>query len=54
MSSFLASFIWPTISLIFGLAVGYWVGWNRSAHPGKVESEVSAAVDKVKAEAKKL
>ena len=48
------SLIFPAVTFVLGLAIGYWIGWNRSAHPGKVESELSSAFDKAKADAKKL
>lgn len=29
------------IALWIGIGLGYWVGWNRAEHPGKVEGEAS-------------
>lgn len=52
MMDWMLPFVWPTASLVFGLAVGYLVGWNRAAHPGKVEGQLSAAFDKAKDEVK--
>ena len=43
-----------TIPIVVGLivaafAIGYWAGWNRAAHPGKVEGEASSLWAKIRA-----
>jgi hypothetical protein len=36
------------VAFVVGAALGYIVGWNRAAHPGKVEAQLSDAVDRAK------
>lgn len=30
------------VLIVAAFGVGYWTGWNRAAHPGKVEGEASS------------
>lgn len=36
------------VACVVGAALGYVIGWNRAAHPGKVEAQLSDAVDRAK------
>lgn len=36
------------IAFLAGLGLGYALGWNRAAHPGKVEAQLGSLEDAAK------
>ncbi len=46
--TFLHAATWAFVSLISGLAAGYWWGYNKVAHEGKVDAFARRLVDRLR------
>ena len=44
---FMSAAWWAFGSLVFGLGLGYYVGWSRAKHPGKIEQQIQDIKEKL-------